>query len=55
MNYANIIFSLRMVCGHYLQKSADIALCYFSGMPASDSDRLAFLDEVYKRGETFWE
>ena len=25
------------------------------GLPGSDEERLAFLDEVYKRGETFWD
>jgi aryl-alcohol dehydrogenase-like predicted oxidoreductase len=25
------------------------------GLPAPDADRLAFLDEAYKMGETFWD
>ncbi len=25
------------------------------GMPAPDDERLAFLDEAYKMGETFWD
>ena len=25
------------------------------GVPGSDTERLAFLDEVYKKGETFWD
>ena len=25
------------------------------GVPALDVERLAFLDEVYKKGETFWD
>jgi aryl-alcohol dehydrogenase-like predicted oxidoreductase len=25
------------------------------GIPGSDAERLAFLDEVYKMGETFWD
>jgi hypothetical protein len=25
------------------------------GMPAPDAERLAFLDEVYKKRETFWD
>lgn len=25
------------------------------GLPAPDNERLSFLDEAYKRGETFWD
>jgi hypothetical protein len=27
----------------------------FYGLPAPDNERLAFLDEVHKMGETFWD